>query len=564
MSVTRIRALVVDDEPRLIESIRTRLGREIGRKLGSEPGWEADWETATDVDRGLELLESTTVPFDLVVADLLFPREDFPDELEDRGLDIIRTAAQHCPRAFILAITTGDDRLHDLLDDARKEGAHHVVRRNDFSTTSQVHSPAAIARQIREHLLDNGTVLTGEVTADPGDLGVQALLQQVGKPTISRLYAKMLEADGRRTDRIELRFLTPGASGASVCGVTALVDGIPVSHIMKLSKAEDVLAGEAARGRQARDAFSPSLLVQHQPPHPVGAVNGWYALGSPLVERATTLRQWLGSRENPPTPDAVADLMEALFVDRLAPVYARGGSRSVPLRDRFSFTAYRQQLILRILDELREALERGDGGALGRETDRLAGDLTAFVTQRRLPGAGRQPPIPPDTYVCYSHGDLHAGNVMVPTGRHPPPQLIDTSHTGIAHWATDPAWLAADLLMRSVDAGTESMLFTGFGVWRDLARKFGAGRADLTAVTTTPATTAALAALSWIATNLHRVSPVMQPSLAESSYRWEWHLSLARNLLRCTYHSDIPHAKRALAFAAAYDQLTAAAQALPE
>lgn len=558
----QIRALVVDDDPRLIDSIKTRLGRAIGReKEGRETGWTVEWETATDVDRGLELLESAAGAFDLVVADLLFPREDFLDELEDRGLDIVRAARQHCPRAFILAITTGDDRLHDLLDDARKAGAHHVVRRNDFSTTSQVHSPAAIAREIREHLLDNGTVPTSEVGTDPGDLGVQALLQQVGEATIARLYARMLAADDRLTDRIELRFLAPGASGALVCGVTALVDGIPVSHILKLSKAEDVLAREAARGRQARDAFSPSLLVQHQPPHPVGPVNGWYALGSPLVERATTLRQWLASKENPPAADAVADLMEALFVDRLAPVYARGEFRSGPPLDSFAFTAYRQQLILRILGELREALERDDGGGLGSETDRLVGDLTAFITQRRLPEGGSWS-VPLATFVCYSHGDLHASNVMIPTGRHPPPQLIDTSHTTVAHWATDPAWLAADLLMRSVDAGTESMLFTGFGVWRNLARKFGAGEADLAAVTSTPATSAALAALSWIATNLHRVSPVMQPSLSKSDHRWEWHLSLARNLLRCTYHSDIPHAKRALAFAAAYDQLSAAAEAL--
>ena len=93
-------------------------------------------------------------------------------------------------------------------------------------------------------------------------------------------------------------------------------------------------------------------------------------------------------------------------------------------------------------------------------------------------------------------------------------------------------------------------------------RRFGAGEADLAAVTATPATAAALAALSWLATNLHRVTPVMSPGVAQSA-RWEWHLSLARNLLRCTYHTDIPHAKRALAFAAAYDQLNAAAEALP-
>jgi hypothetical protein len=132
----------------------------------------------------------------------------------------------------------------------------------------------------------------------------------------------------------------------------------------------------------------------------------------------------------------------------------------------------------------------------------------------------------------------------------------------MAHWATDPARLAVDLLMRSVDAGTESMLFTGFGTWRTLAARFGAGEADLAAVTATPATSAALAALSWIATNLHRITPVMSPAAARS-HRWEWHMALARSLLRCTYHSDIPHAKRALAFVAAYDQLNAAAAALP-
>ncbi len=156
---------------------------------------------------------------------------------------------------------------------------------------------------------------------------------------------------------------------------------------------------------------------------------------------------------------------------------------------------------------------------------------------------------------------MHAGNVLVSMGRYPCPQLIDTSHFGMAHWATDPAWLAVDLLMRSVDAGSESMLFTGFGTWRDLAARFAPARLDLAAVTSTPATSAALAALSWIATNLHRITPVMRPEVADK-HRWEWHMALARSLLRCTYHTDIPHAKRALAFVAAYDQLVAAAEAV--
>ena len=115
------------------------------------------------------------------------------------------------------------------------------------------------------------------------------------------------------------------------------------------------------------------------------------------------------------------------------------------------------------------------------------------------------PPGPHDTYIGYQHGDLHAGNVLIVTGRHNWPLLIDASHFGLAHWARDLASLAVDLLMHSVDAGTESMLFTGFGTWRALARQFGAGEPELAAVTTEPATSAALAALSWLAENLHRV-----------------------------------------------------------
>jgi aminoglycoside phosphotransferase (APT) family kinase protein len=188
--------------------------------------------------------------------------------------------------------------------------------------------------------------------------------------------------------------------------------------------------------------------------------------------------------------------------------------------------------------------------------------VQAFVTDRRLPNGMQHRAISPETYMCYQHGDLHAGNVLVSTGLHDRPLLIDTSHCDPAHWATDLVCLAVDLLMRSVDAGTESMLFTGFRTWRKLAIRFGGGQADLAAQTTTRATSAALAALSWLAVNLNRVTPAMQPSFAQSRYRWEWHLALARSLLRCTYHADIPHAKRALAFVAAHDQLNAAAAAI--
>ena len=150
MSVARIRALIVDDDPRLVESMKNRLGREIG--------WDVEWETAIDVDEGQRLMASSATPFDLVIADLMFRREDVPDLDDPRGLDLIKDASRRSGHTFILAISTGREYLPDLMEDARRYGAHHVVRRSEFSTQSTVHSPAAIAAEIRGHLLDNGTV----------------------------------------------------------------------------------------------------------------------------------------------------------------------------------------------------------------------------------------------------------------------------------------------------------------------------------------------------------------------------------------------------------------------
>jgi DNA-binding response OmpR family regulator len=73
MSVARIRALIVDDDRRLVESTKNRLDREIG--------WDVEWETAIDVDEGQRLMASSATPFDLVIADLMFRREDGSSKL---------------------------------------------------------------------------------------------------------------------------------------------------------------------------------------------------------------------------------------------------------------------------------------------------------------------------------------------------------------------------------------------------------------------------------------------------------------------------------------------------
>ena len=432
-----IRALVVEDQPKLVESMKIRVGREI-----RERGWEVNWATATEVNEGKRLMATAPRPFDVVIADLIFPREDFPDHAEPRGLELIRDASARSRHTFILAVSTGSDHLPDLMDQASEFGAHHVLRRTDFSTASAVHSPAAIAVKIQAHLLDNGTVPTCEVIADPRDPGIQGLLHLVGEPTLARLYGKLLEANGGRARRIELGFLTPGASGAAICTVTADPgEAGQTSHILKLSQTPDLLVREAERGRAAAEKLPPQLLVQHRPAHSVGPVNGWYALGGPLIERAPTLRGWL--RSGNATPAAVGDVLEVLLTENLGCLYAAGRTEAVNPMSCFAFTPYRQSCILRELDELTEALRRDDGGALGDETDALVRAVRTFVTEHWLPGKVTEPPAPHDTYICYQHGDLHAGNVLIATGRHNWPLLIDASHfgrgTGPKTW---PPWLS--------------------------------------------------------------------------------------------------------------------------
>ena len=214
------------------------------------------------MEEGRRLITSSA-PFDLVIADLMFPREDFPGQLEPRGLDLVREASRRSSHTFILAISIGPEHVHDLMERARQLGAHHVVRRIEFSTESSVHSPAAIAAQIQAHLLDNGTVSTCEVRADPRDPGIQGLLHQVGEATVARLYAKILESGGHQAERIDLRFLTPGASGASVCAVTAYLPGGPPDESHPETEPSQRPAGARSRTRKARRGGVPA-----QPAHP--------------------------------------------------------------------------------------------------------------------------------------------------------------------------------------------------------------------------------------------------------------------------------------------------------
>ncbi|MGW6447382.1 phosphotransferase [Lentzea sp. NPDC055074] len=545
-----IRGLIVDDSKLNLSNVVNRLDTYL-----HQLEWMVDWEKLTDPDEAFRSL-SRRDGFDLVVIDLLFERPDMEYE-EVRGHELVELARQNSPNAFVLVISSGDKNRPDLFSEAEQAGAHRVLRRREFTTDSKDKHPAVIARDIRKHLLENGSVREIPVTADRHDPSVQSFLFDIGEATLPLLHQQVLDATKDLATTIEVRYLAPGASGASVCETVArLKRGQTVHHVLKVSRALSALQTETDKALLARQSLPSRFLVPIHPDRPVGPINGWYATGAPRDQKVVTLRQWLASG---PAPTQVEELFEALFALCLGPMYrdTLEQVREQPL-DFLDFKHYKQRLILYAIEELVPCLVRPEGGGIGEAT-KLRADLSAFVTERRMTGVlTRQ--VPATCFLTYAHGDLHGGNILLYDGKHPAPALIDFSEFGPAHWATDVARLAVDLVLRVVDTGAESMFFTGIGSWRRLVDAVGDLSPDLTAASRTPATSAALAGLKWIVEHLREICPPLQENF--DAHVWEWHAALSVYLLRGTYRHEIPGPKRALALLAAHDQLLKSVSAL--
>jgi hypothetical protein len=493
--VDSIQALLIDEDEDNLTAVPERL-----RYPFAQLGWLVVWTTAKDPGQVRELFSVPGAAYDLIVVDLPSAARDgaplngsggsrngaahngerggtgtatAASGTAQSGLNLICEARERFPGAFILAISGGDAQRPDLLDEARRSGAHRVLWRYEFSVDAPENSPMAIATEIHNHLLDTGATAPIAVTYDELDPNIQVLVHAIGEPTLCRLYARILEAAGRTTRNMSLGYIAPGYSGAAVCAVTAALDNSAVRthHVLKVSLDKDALTREAQRGAEAAALLRPALLARQSPPYPVGPVNGWYALASQLQGSALTLRDWLarGASEA-----AVEDVFAALFTDGLGGMYADTAQEIDSPADLLRTPYYRQRRVLHAVKELSPVLTHPDGCRLPESlVGELTARLTAFVTEGRIGTADRQRTASQPTYGVFSHGDLHATNVLVYEGRHPEPTVIDASRFGHAHWATDPARLAVDLLMHSVDPGAASMFFTGFERWREVAARLG-------------------------------------------------------------------------------------------
>lgn len=581
MTVDSIQALLIDEDEENLTAVPERL-----RHPFAQLGWHVVWTAAKEPGRVRELFSAPGAAYDLIVVDLpAAARDGAGAAAAQPGLNLICDARERFPGAFILAISSGEALRPDVLDEARRCGAHRVLRRYEFSVEARESSPFAIATEIHNHLLDTGAVAPIAVTYDEFDPDIQTFVHAVGEPTLCRLYARILQAAGRTTRNMSLGYIATGYSGAAVCAVTAALDnsGVHTHHVLKVSLDKDALEREAQRSAEAWGMLRQSLLAKLAPPYPVGPVNGWYALASQLQGSAVTLRDWLGRGAS---DAAVEDVFAALFTDGLGGLYADTAQEIDSPADLLRTPYYRQRRVLHAVKQLAPVLTHPDGCRLPESmVEDLTERVTGFVAEGQIGASDGQSMAAGRTYGVFSHGHLHGTNVLVYEGRHPEPTVIDASRFAHAHWATDPARLAVDLLMHSVDPGAESMFFTGFERWREVAARLGrleplldppveAAPAVSSAVSddlelperkpTGDGTAAALAALNWLTGNLRAFCPGMSGEGEYRAHAWEWHTALARYLLRSSYSHEITVPKRTLAIVAAYDQLLAAEASLPD
>jgi CheY-like chemotaxis protein len=544
----RIEALIVDDSSLNIEFLTDRFNIQFDML-----DVHVSWTKHQNPQDALHAIREHA--FDLVVADIMFPRgDDIPDE--EPRLDIVQAARARDRQTYILAITSRNpEHKGTLLPAALLAGATRSVERGAFAEGHGEHSPKAITGEIHAKLIISGRLSTVHIrVSPPREPRIQALIEQVGRPTLTELYRLALDRpDWRSVDHITAAYLAPGASGSAVCRVTARLDGVAErTHVLKLGHNHELLEREIERGRRLAELLEPRLFVPHTTRAPVGPLHNWYAILLPLVTNSENLRDWMRT----PQPVAtVHNIMSALFTDGLAPMY-RNTAEERPATSSLEdlvLPSHRSVRVAASLDKLASAIERV-AAETQAEVREMCSNVALFTSRGQF--AGR----PADTWPlsnwrCVVHGDLHGGNVLVYPGALPSPTIIDSSAVDTGHWAADGAMMHVDLVLTGLADPTDSMFWDQWQHWRTAAAAVsGVGGPD-------PAPSAALQAAGWLARNLSHWSLPGQSGAAPEQYVWIWHAALACHYARACYRESLALPLRAVAVAAASDQLRLAQQA---
>ena len=545
----RLEILFVDDWEDNYTAVSGRLKRAF-RDLNCDPHLTFEG----NFDRACETILTHALPFQVVIADLLRRPLDEPSTgpFDAPGLEVIAAAKHASAKTVIVALTDGDDTQPDLELWAMKAGAHIVLRRPKL-LEARTGGPAGLAKSIYKVLGDFGVLQIGPALNHDEEPGVQSVIHEAGEPTIRMILADLLEGYASEPESARLTYVTPGASGAHVLGVDATLRNGSHRHLLvKIARDKQSLDRELHNANSAIGFYDESLV-----PYPRSKVrsqshNGWSAIAMSYIDNAVTLRRWLTDPASAPwVPSVLGRLLLGLAHGFRNPINEELTEHPIK---RLALEEHRRVMVRSAIASLTPALTHPAAAGLP-DPQPLLSVVAAFARTGRL-GAVVPTEIDCESLTILSHGDLHGGNILVSLDN-PAPHIIDLANFGPHHWAFDLARLVVDITLRCIDPSVESFFWRRFNHWRALIA--AVSQCDANISDPEPANEAAIAALRWIAG--HRSEVI--PPLDDLGRRWEWHTALAAQLLRGTYHVDLPPAKRTVALVAAYDQIVLAETTAP-
>lgn len=558
-----VRALCVDDYP---DDAQLRMWA-IQDIFGDHCDCRFDWSVPPGLSSGGSMNNVATsavevaarlrddaalTPFDLVVVDILFPPPGAPKAAQvsgaqrDLGMQVIEAARQRSPDTAILAMSSGqgDDVYPDWMGTARLGGATATARRAVLRKDNEE------GRRAVDELfwfLAARDVVTPHLglEASDDDAGALGLLERVGR---GRLLALLGDLLGDLIGTVSLSYVAPGASGASVVRVDLGLEGAePVkSHLLKVSRDVDALERELRNGRDLDAVYDNGLIIfQNVGGGEVANRDGWGAIISPYQENAGTLRNWIVSDEAREA-ESVYSLLESLFLGRgLSHQYASTAAPGpAAVLESLELTPERQVRAGNAVSNLQE-LVPDDVLRAGWQAD-----LQRFVRHGALPTTHTEDIAGQPMQWALSHGDLHGDNVLVSRDRRPRAYVVDVSDFRRHAEMVDITRLATDLITRSFDLGAASFSLDRFATWMTVFDAISAGDAvGLPAVTGDDSNLGPLHALGWLLDNRETIHGTVLER------PWEWHLTLASQMLRAMSNDRVWPAKRVFALVAASQAL---------
>jgi hypothetical protein len=509
------------------------------RILQTEFGINILLSRAKAVEEALNVLRTSPLAFKIVIADMLFYVPGRPVPVT-RGLDVLR-AASRAGGSVVVALTQGDTVYNpDLERDAKQAGARvyrlHAQLNGDGNWER-------FCEEIYSALLEMGLIADQmKLKLEDSDPRLEHAVSEVGERNLKRLYEDLF-SKAERPAEVTVSYVAPGLSGAIVLHCEGRRPGdIKQNHLFKANKNSNALMREVQN--RPSGGYRGGLFIEYLPLTPNGLKprGEWHAIGAVFERGAKTLREWLSVKRS---GKVVRDMMHSLFLDDgLARGYSQDLDGNIRVTEALRLTLSRRARGLVSMKELGIIAAE----VLGTNWTEVAGKVTVFIKKGNV-GSLDHDEIQGMARVVRCHRDLHAANVLVRASRVPGVVIIDTAEVGNAHWATDYARLAVDLLMAAFQ-GPDAYKFDSLEEWMILCRSVI--RRDLSIMPDLLGM-GSVTALRWMVESYLDVFEFLRSRSDHS--QWEWAYALAGEFVRAAYRLELTAPKRILGLMAASEAI---------